>query len=305
MYLTCELSTLDEISNFHKYSEFLTVIYFAKLCNLKVYINENLIIKNIFNEEKIQNLNKKYDIFTLELNDVNTKYTINGNFKWEGLNITEIDNIINLINNEKNKNTNLIIFKNVIRINPQIMYKYNNLIFKNFIEDFSYDIFNFEKNISKNEILIHIRSGDLLERFAKQFGLTLDYYIKIIEYYKNNYSLPINILTESLNDNRIYKKINTKTKYNNLFMTNLKEYCLKNSINLIFGDPKNDFLRDFKELTNYKYLFLSPSGFSHQSIPLNINKNIIVEKKIINSRPNLLNDIEFLPNVTLLDIENI
>ena len=303
MYLSCEYSTQDNLSNFHKYSELITLIYLAKICNLQIFFNKRLLINNIFSIDKLNKINKKHNNFIFQNNniDVIPDKIIDGKMKWEGLTVNEINNIIAIINYEKNNGTKLLQLTNVVKITPQIMYKFDKVVYENFISDFSNDLFGIDNQNIKNEVLIHIRSGDLLERFINE-GLTFDYYVKIIEYYKNKYSLPINILCESLNTSR--HNVTNKTKTNIDFFTKLNNYCKLNTINIIVGDAKNDVLRDYIELTKYKYLFLSGSSFSQSSLPLNIDKNIIAEKKVIKSRPNLLNNIELLPNVTLLDIEN-
>ena len=50
------------------------------------------------------------------------------------------------------------------------------------------------------------------------------------------------------------------------------------------------------ELTNYKFIFLSPSSFSLYSICVN-EDTILIDDKIIELRPNIFRDITYIPTV--------
>tara|TARA_Y100000389_G_scaffold204655_1_gene258615 strand:- start:6487 stop:7332 length:846 start_codon:yes stop_codon:yes gene_type:complete len=193
---------------------------------------------------------------------------------WNGINNEQYEKIKTDIINKENKYKNVfIILKNIIIIRPDVILnlnlKNNFIIYNNFKETIhKIGLIEYGEFNNNNNIIIHIRRGDLTDRLIKN-GFTSKYYKNIVNKLINNHN--IIIICENINSNDIKNEF---LHFNN------------NKLQILYGND-NNIKEHFSLMLNSDILIPSSSSFS--IIASEMRKNsIYFDTKILNFRPNLL-----------------
>lgn len=294
IHITYYPSTNNLLSSGHIFWEIFTTFIFS------YFLDGTPIHNDSWNNSSIISSNSLKYHCANKLENYDNILTINNYTEWGSLNKKQFDDIIeNILNLKKKYNNILIIFKNVCKIHPDIIYYWYK---ENLIPNDVYSLYlkpklqelYFYDNESKtiDQVAIHIRRGDLA-KWCYDIGFTLDYYKNIINILNEHLNIKINIYCEDGFTNRGggWDKTVLNFDYNDIDI--LKTY---KNVNIVKGNPTgSDFNKHLNELIRSKILIMSPSSFSLWAGFITRGKVLIDEKCIIH-RVNLFKHSKIIPN---------